>query len=84
MKTATVRQVRHDFGSVLNWIEEGEQVKILKRGKIVALMLPPPIMRKPRAKKRPDFAQTMRTAHTIALSVNPRVLLPVPFGSYGP
>lgn len=55
MKTATVRQVRHDFGSVLNWIEEGEQVEIRKRGKIVALMSPP-VPKKRRRKKRPDFA----------------------------
>jgi antitoxin (DNA-binding transcriptional repressor) of toxin-antitoxin stability system len=60
MKTATVRQVRHDFGSVLNWIEEGEQVEILKRGKIVALMSPPPAAKKRQPKKRPDFAARLK------------------------
>ena len=41
MKTATIRQVRHDFGTVLDWVGEGEQVEISKRGKIVALLSPP-------------------------------------------
>ncbi|MBM3835700.1 MAG: prevent-host-death protein [Verrucomicrobia bacterium] len=60
MKTATVRQVRHDFGGVLNWIEEGEQVEILKRGRIVALMSPPPVAKKRRPKKRPDFLARLK------------------------
>jgi len=37
MKTATVRQWRHDFGSVLNWVEAGEAVGISKRGTIDVL-----------------------------------------------
>jgi prevent-host-death family protein len=55
MKTATVRQLRHDFGSVLNWVEEGEAVRISKRGRIIALLSPPPPPKPPKAKKRPDF-----------------------------
>mgnify|MGYP003342019508 FL=1 len=60
MKTATIRQVRHDFGTVLDWVEEGEQVEISKRGKIVALFSPPPAPRRARARKRPDFADRLR------------------------
>jgi prevent-host-death family protein len=59
MKTATIRQVRHDFGTVLDWVEEGEQVEISKRGKIVAL-LSPPASKPARSKKRPDFAARLR------------------------
>ena len=55
MKTATVRQLRHDFGSVLNWIEEGEAVRISKRGRIIALLSPPPLSKPATARKRPDF-----------------------------
>ena len=55
MKTATVRQLRHDFGSVLNWVEEGQAVGISKRGRIVALLSPPPTPKLPRTRKRPDF-----------------------------
>ncbi|PWU17094.1 MAG: prevent-host-death protein [Verrucomicrobia bacterium] len=56
MKTATVRQLRHDFGSVLTWVEAGEAVAISKRGKIIACLTPPPAPKKPRkARKHPDF-----------------------------
>jgi antitoxin (DNA-binding transcriptional repressor) of toxin-antitoxin stability system len=55
MKTATVRQLRHDFGSVLNWVEAGEAVGISKRGRIIALLSPPPPPKRPKAGRRPDF-----------------------------
>jgi prevent-host-death family protein len=60
MKTATVRQVRHDFSTVLDWVAEGEHVEISKRGKIVALLSPPPAPKRARAKKRPDFAARLK------------------------
>jgi antitoxin (DNA-binding transcriptional repressor) of toxin-antitoxin stability system len=60
MKTATVRQLRHDFGSVLNWVEAGEAVGISKRGKIIALLSPPPTSKPPKTKKRPDFLRRLR------------------------
>ena len=60
MKTATVRQIRHDFGTVLNWVEDGEQVKVSKRGKIVALITPPPAPKPVRPKQRPDFAARLK------------------------
>ncbi len=56
MKTATVRLVRHDFGTVLNWVEQGEEVEIRKRGKVVARLTPPPAKKAARRAKRPDFA----------------------------
>ena len=40
MKTATVRQVRHDFGEVLSWIMEGEEVLITRRHRSIARMIP--------------------------------------------
>ncbi len=60
MKTATVRQLRHNFGSVLNWVEEGEAVKISKRGRIIALLSPPPVPKPGKARKRPDFAGRLK------------------------
>jgi len=60
MKTATVRQLRHDFGSVLNWVEEGEAVGISKHGKLVALLSPPPPDRRRGRGKRPDFAARLK------------------------
>ena len=54
MKTANVRQLRHAFGEVMSLIEEGQQVEIVKKGKVIALLSPPP--RQGRKKvKVPDF-----------------------------
>ncbi len=60
MKTATIRQVRHDFGTVLDWVGEGEQVEISKHGKVVALLSPPPSAKPPCARKRPDLAARLK------------------------
>lgn len=54
MKTANVRQLRHNFGSVLEWVAGGEQVEIVKKGKVIAL-LSPPARPKPKKIKLPDF-----------------------------
>jgi antitoxin (DNA-binding transcriptional repressor) of toxin-antitoxin stability system len=59
MKTASIRQVRHDFNTVLDWIDAGEQVEISKRGKVVALLSPPPL-KTPRSRKRPDLAARLK------------------------
>jgi len=40
MKTATVRQLRNDFGRLSKWLEKGETIEILKRGKPVAELIP--------------------------------------------
>jgi len=60
MKTATLRQLRHDFGSVFAWVEQGEAVGISKRGKLIALLSPPPAAKVAEPKKRPDFASRLR------------------------
>lgn len=54
MKTANVRQLRHAFGEVMSLIAEGQQVEIVKKGKVIALLSPPP-QRKPGKFKLPDF-----------------------------
>ena len=55
MRTATIRQVRHDLGTVLAWVAEGEEVTVLNRKRPVARILPP--RPQPSAKvKMPDFA----------------------------
>jgi antitoxin (DNA-binding transcriptional repressor) of toxin-antitoxin stability system len=55
MKTANVRQLRHDFGSVLDWVTDGHQVEIVKKGKVIALLSPPPKPAPPKKFKLPDF-----------------------------
>ena len=56
MKSANVRQLRHAFGSVLEWVAEGEQVEIIKKGKVVAVLSPPAESAKKKKIKMPDFA----------------------------
>ena len=60
MRTATLRKLRHDFGSVFAWIEQGEPVGISKRGKIIALLSPPPRPKPAKPKKRPNFAARLK------------------------
>ena len=40
MKTASVRDIRQNFPAVMRWIEEGENVAITMRRKIVARLIP--------------------------------------------
>ena len=42
MKTVTVRELRHEFGRISAWLEAGETVQILKRGKPFARVVPEP------------------------------------------
>jgi len=60
MKTATLRELRHDFGNVFAWVEQGEEVEISKRGKVIAILAPPPRPKRAQAKKRPDFAARLK------------------------
>ena len=40
MKTATVRDLRNDFSRLSKWLEKGETIEIIKRGKPVADLVP--------------------------------------------
>lgn len=55
MKTATIRKVRHDLGTVLKWVAEGEEVTVLNRTRPVARICPPRAQA-PAKFKMPDFA----------------------------
>ena len=55
MKTATIRQVRLDLRTVLNWVAQGEEVTVLNRTRPVARICPPRAQA-PAKFKMPDFA----------------------------
>lgn len=42
LKTATVRDLRNDFARLSRWIEKGETIQLLKRGKPFARVVPEP------------------------------------------
>ncbi len=52
MKTATVRELRNHYTSVMKWIEAGEEVKISRRGKVIARLVP----EKPKARRKVDWS----------------------------
>ena len=61
MKTATVRDLRNEFARVSKWLDAGETVQLLKRGKPFARVVPEPRTKsflgsgKGTAKLAPDF-----------------------------
>jgi prevent-host-death family protein len=40
MKTATVRDLRNRYTSVLRWVSAGEDVLITQRGRVIARLIP--------------------------------------------
>ena len=56
MRTATVRQVQHNLKEVLAWVDGGEEVRVVRRGKVVARLLPPT----PHVAQSPDFVDRAR------------------------
>ena len=40
MKTATVRDLRNNYTSLLSWIGAGEEIVITQRGKAIARLIP--------------------------------------------
>ena len=40
MKTATIRDLRNDFARLSKWLDQGETIEIIKRGKPVAELVP--------------------------------------------
>ena len=54
MRTATVRDLRNHYTSLLNWVKAGEEVIITQRGKPVARLIP----EKPEEPQVVDWAQS--------------------------
>lgn len=60
MKTTTIRELRHDTTTVLEWVAGGESVEVQRRGVPVAVLTPQ--SRKQRIAK-PDFLARIRAAY---------------------
>jgi antitoxin (DNA-binding transcriptional repressor) of toxin-antitoxin stability system len=61
MKTASIRELKHDTTTVLGWVAAGEPVEIQRRGKPVAVLSRPASRVKPSA--RPDFAARLQAIY---------------------
>jgi antitoxin (DNA-binding transcriptional repressor) of toxin-antitoxin stability system len=55
MQTATVTEVGLDFPRVLEWVETGEEVQVVREGKPVAVISPAP-----RPVKNPDYLTRLK------------------------
>ncbi len=71
MKTATIADLRNHFPRVFRWIEDGEQVELTKRGRVVARLVPATKAQPPKFKV-PDFAAIQREV----FGENPPVFTP--------
>lgn len=61
VRTATIRQLRHETSTVLEWVEAGERVEIRKRGKPVAILSRPE--GKVAVPRRPDFTARLKSIY---------------------
>lgn len=59
MKTASIRDVRHHFSRVLEWVADGEEVDITNRRRSVARLVPAP-RRKAALRRMPDIAARLQ------------------------
>ncbi|RPJ33783.1 MAG: type II toxin-antitoxin system prevent-host-death family antitoxin [Verrucomicrobiaceae bacterium] len=54
MKTATVRDLRNRYTSLLSWIDAGEEIIITQRGKAIARLIP----EQDQSARRVDWSQS--------------------------
>ena len=59
MKTASIRDMRHDFNRILEWVSNGEEVAITKHRRTVARLLPAHAQKKADA-QMPDIASRLQ------------------------
>jgi antitoxin (DNA-binding transcriptional repressor) of toxin-antitoxin stability system len=70
MKTATVRDLRNRYTSLLSWIGAGEEIVITQRGKVIARLVPEPASSAQRAdwSQSPAVKRNRSGATTLAAS----------------
>ncbi len=61
MKTASIRELKHDTTTVLGWVAEGQRVEIQRRGKPVAVLSR--FSRRVKSAKRPDFGARLKSIY---------------------
>ena len=57
MKTATLRDLRYNFDHIATLLQEGEEIRITKRKRVIARLLPP---EPPANPSRPNFAARLK------------------------
>jgi antitoxin (DNA-binding transcriptional repressor) of toxin-antitoxin stability system len=64
MKITTIRQLKHDTTTVLDWVAAGETVEVRRRNHPVAILSPP---RRSSRIAKPDFAARLRSVYGAAV-----------------
>jgi antitoxin (DNA-binding transcriptional repressor) of toxin-antitoxin stability system len=62
MKRASVRELRQNFGSLLAWLEDGQEIQITMRRRVVARLVPD----RPKSATKvrmPDFIARLEEIH---------------------
>ena len=59
MRTVSIRDLRYDFKMVEGILRQGEEVKITRRRKVIARLVPEPAQPPP----MPDFMERMRSIY---------------------
>ena len=59
MRTTNISELKHSTATVLDWVEQGETVRITRRNKVVAV-LSPPKAEKPKRAIRRDFEKDLQ------------------------
>lgn len=72
MKTASVRDLRYRFSAVEDLLSEGEEIKITKRKRVIARLLP---AGHKAVRRRPDFLARLRKIYKAPLKVSGAELL---------
>ncbi len=75
MRTATVRDLRNRYTSLLSWIGAGEEIVITQRGKAIARLIPEPDQapqdvdwsQSPAVKRERPEARTLTAAESLQL-----------------
>ncbi|HME05951.1 MAG TPA: hypothetical protein VKG25_02840 [Bryobacteraceae bacterium] len=57
MKQATLRDLRYHFDRIADLLQEGEEIQITKRRRVIARLLPPTPVENP---LRPNFAARLK------------------------
>ena len=57
MKQATLRDLRYNFDHIATLLQDGEEIQITKRKRVVARLLPPEM---PKVVERPDFMARLK------------------------
>lgn len=68
MKTATVRDLRNHYTSLLGWISAGEDVVITRKGKVIARLVP----------ERPEILHRVDWTHSPAVDRDRSALRMIP------